>query len=301
MSKIKPNKMIVIVGPTASGKSDLAIRVAKKVNGEIISADSRQVYIGMDVGSGKITKKEMGSIPHHMLSVISPKKDFSVSTYVKMAKPIILDIQKRGRVPVIVGGTGFYIDSLVYSIPLSDVKPDKKLRSQLETKSLSQLQSLLKKLDPEELKRIDVQNKRRLIRSIEIAKSGIKNHFSITDFYQNKIVSIGGIQFKPQWIGLQPKQEDLNRKIKLRLIKRFKGGMMREIKRLKESGLSHKKLENFGLEYKWGSLLLRDKVSKDDFINGIVQDIIRYSKRQLKWFKRNKNIKWFRDPKKVTL
>src|SRR5579864_8715932 len=163
------SKILVILGPTATGKSDLAVGLALKFNGEIISADSRQVYKGLDIGTGKITKKEMKGVSHYLLDVASPKKTFTVSKFKELADRKIEDILKRNKLPIICGGTGFYIQSIVDNIVLPDVDRDEKLRKRLVDKSKNELLLLLKKLDPERAKTVDYNNPPRLIRAIEIA------------------------------------------------------------------------------------------------------------------------------------
>ncbi len=165
------NKLIVILGPTASGKSDLVVKLAKKFGGEIISADSRQVYKGLNIGSGKITKKEMQGVPHYLLDVANPKRRFTVAQYQKLAFKKIKEIQRRGNIPFLVGGTGFYIQSIVDRIVIPEVKPNWKLRKNLAQKTTDELFLMLKKLDSDRAKNIDAKNPRRLIRAIEIALS----------------------------------------------------------------------------------------------------------------------------------
>ncbi|HPB60447.1 MAG TPA: tRNA (adenosine(37)-N6)-dimethylallyltransferase MiaA, partial [Candidatus Paceibacterota bacterium] len=164
-------KIVVILGPTASGKTALSIKVAQKIGGEVISADSRQVYKGLDLGTGKVTKKEMGSVPHHLLDVASPKRKFSVARYQKLANKKITEIIKRGRTPIIVGGSGFYIQAIVDNLILPDVPPNPKLRLELQGKTIHELFSILKKIDPQRAKNIDENNPVRLIRAIEIGKA----------------------------------------------------------------------------------------------------------------------------------
>ncbi|MEK7612980.1 MAG: tRNA (adenosine(37)-N6)-dimethylallyltransferase MiaA, partial [Patescibacteria group bacterium] len=164
-------KVLVIVGPTASGKSGLAVRLAKKFKGEIISVDSRQVYKGLDIGTGKITKKEMKGVPHYLLDVANPKKQFSVSQYKKFADKIVRYIVLENRLPIIVGGTGFYIDTLAGKFSLPDVPPNKLLRRKLEKFDTEELFKMLKKKDPARAKTIDRHNKVRLIRALEIVNA----------------------------------------------------------------------------------------------------------------------------------
>ena len=170
------NKILVIVGPTAGGKSALAVRLAKKLNGEIISADSRQVYKGLNIGTGKITKKEMRGVPHHLLDIINPKKRFSAADFVRLGRKVIADIWARGRTPIICGGTGFYIDALLGKVPFPNVPPNTALRKRLAGKTAPELFTILKKWNSAWAKKIENNyserhNPRRLIRAIEIAKS----------------------------------------------------------------------------------------------------------------------------------
>ncbi|NOY35659.1 MAG: tRNA (adenosine(37)-N6)-dimethylallyltransferase MiaA, partial [bacterium] len=162
-------KMVVVLGPTASGKSDLAVDLARKLDGEIISADSRQVYRGMDIGTGKVTKKEMRGVTHHLLDVANPKKIFTVVDFKKKAERALEDIWSRGKLPIVCGGTGFYIQAITGGVAIPEVKPDWKLRNKLEKKTAEQLFAELKKLNPERAKMIDAKNPRRLIRAIEVA------------------------------------------------------------------------------------------------------------------------------------
>jgi tRNA dimethylallyltransferase len=165
------NKLVVILGQTASGKTDLSIKLAKKFGGQIISADSRQVYKGLNIGSGKVTKKEMTGVPHYLLDVASPKKIFTVAHFQKMALRAIKKIQKNGDMPFLVGGSGFYIQSIVDGTMIPEVAPNWKLRKTLEKKSTDQLLLMLKKIDSVRAKTIDAKNPRRLIRAIEIVKA----------------------------------------------------------------------------------------------------------------------------------
>jgi tRNA dimethylallyltransferase len=279
-TKIK-SKIIVVLGQTATGKSDFAVELAKKVGGEIISADSRQVYKGMDLGTGKITKKEMRGIPHYLLDVASPKKVFSVSDFKKLADKKIEDIIARGKTPIICGGTGFYIDAVVDGNILPEVPPNKKLRSTLEKKSPEKLLEILKKFDKSRAKNIDAKNKVRLIRAIEIAKA------------LGKVPKIKSqSKYEVTKIGLTLPDEILKDKIKNRLLARIKKGMLREIKKLHESGVSWKRMEMLGLEYRYGALYLQSKISKQEMIEKLNTEIWHYAKRQKTWFKRDKNTNW---------
>jgi len=278
---IKP-KILVVLGPTSSGKSDLAVELALHCNGEVISADSRQVYKGMDLGTGKITKKEMCGIPHHMLDIVSPKSVYNVSKYKIKAQQIITDILKRGKLPILCGGTGFYIDAVVNNIILPEVLPNPKLRKVLEKKSADNLFTMLKKLDPERAKNIDPLNKVRLVRAIEIAKSLGR----VPKVESNQI-------YNPVYIGLDAPDLTLRERIRTRLQRRLDDGMVAEVKRLHQDGVSYRRLEKFGLEYRNCALFLQKKINKEQLFNNLLTEIFQYAKRQRTWFRRNKNIIWY--------
>ncbi len=284
---IKP-KIIVVLGPTATGKSDVAVALAKKFNGEIISADSRQVYKGMDLGSGKITKKEMAGIPHYLLDVVSPKTLFSVAKYKELAEKDIKKIISKNKIPIICGGTGFYIDSIVKNITLPEVKLDKKLRAKLEKYSAEKLFDMLKEPSPSRAKNIDKFNKVRLIRAIEIAKT----------LGEVPMIKEGPKKYDFIFIGLDTKDNILKEKISIRLFARIRAGMIDEIKKLHDQGVSWKRLESFGLEYRQTALFLQKKITEAQMIENLKNDIWHFVKRQRTWFKRNKDIKWF-EPKEI--
>ncbi len=281
---IKP-KIIVILGPTTSGKSDLAVRLAKQFSGEVVSADSRQVYKGMDLGSGKITKKEMSGVPHHLLDVSDPKKIYSVANYQKKAHQTIAGILKRQKLPIIVGGTGFYIQSIVDNISLPKVPPNKTLRRELEKKSATEMFHLLKKMDLERAKNIDNKNPHRLIRAIEIAK-----HLGQVPVLKKEQ------KYNALEIGISVPYEQLEKNISVRLDKRLKKGMIREVKKLHEDGLSWKRLESFGLEYSFIARFLQKKITKEEMLQGIKTESLKYAKRQMTWFKKDRRIVWLEKP-----
>jgi len=264
-------KIIVIVGQTATGKSALAIRLAKKLSGEIISADSRQVYKGLDIGTAKITKKEMRGVPHHLLDIVDPKKKFTVALYQQKTIYAIAEIMKRGKLPIICGGTGFYIDAVVNGVVFPEVSPNNKLRKILKKKKVSELFKILNKLDKRRAKNIDKNNKVRLIRAIEIAR------------YLGKVPKI--IETKPEYnfvkVGIRLDEKDLKKNIEKRVARMFKSGLLNEIKKLKKAGVSDKRLREFGFEY-W-------KPTRKSIISGT----LKYARRQNTWFKRDKKIKWF--------
>jgi len=284
------NKLIAILGPTASGKTDLSIKLAKKFNGEVISADSRQVYKGMDIGSGKVTKKEMKSVPHYLLDVASPKRKFTVVQYQRLAMKAIDKIHKKIKIPFLVGGTGFYIQAVVDGIIIPEVKPDWKLRKKLEKKNIEELFKMLKKLDPRRAKSIEKKNKRRLIRALEIV---IKTKKPVP------LLKKKPLQFEALIIGIKKSPEELKELIRKRLLKRLKGGMIAEVKKLKKSGLSWKRLEEFGLEYRFLAQYLQNKLTYEEMLEKIQKESEKFAKRQMTWFKRDKRIHWTKNYRKA--
>ena len=288
--KQKP-KIVVIVGPTASGKSDLAVRLAKKFNGEVISADSRQVYTGLNIGSGKITKREMLGVKHHLLDVASPKKTFTVSQYKKLAEKAIKQIIQKKKLSIIVGGTGFYVQSIVDDLVLPAVKPNQKLRQELEKKAVAELYQILKNLDPIRAGNIDIHNPRRLIRAIEIAKT----------IGQVPAFKKASAKYDFLMIGFNPPTDSLKRKIKIRLKTRLKAGLIKEVKSLHDKkGMSWKRLEALGLEYRFVSQYLIGQMSKAEMITTLNKEINHYAKRQMTWFKKDKRIHWLTNKEQPT-
>lgn len=285
MEKIK-QKIIVVCGPTATGKSDLAVAIAQKIKGEVISADSRQVYRGMNLGTGKITEREMQGIPHHLLDVASPKNIFSVSDFVRLAEKAIEEISSAGHVPIVCGGTGFYIDALVSGQSIPEVPPNKKLRKELSGKTADVLFAKLKKIDSARAKTIDAKNPVRLVRAIEIATA-------LGKVPKIKLSS----KYDALYIGLDTLDEVLKHKIHTRLLSRMKSGMLREARKLKASGVSWRRMEELGLEYRYMALHLQNKLSKNEMLTELESEVWQYAKRQRTWFKRNKNILWL-DPRR---
>jgi tRNA dimethylallyltransferase len=268
-------KIIVVCGPTATGKSDYAVELAKKVNGEIISADSRQVYKGLDIGSGKITAEEMQNIPHHLLDVADPKEIFSVTQYQSLATKVIEEIITRGHTPIICGGTGLYIDAVVYGTTFPAVEPDEELRDSLEERSTEELAEKLKLLDPRRYTAIDTQNRVRLIRAIEIATE----LGSVPETTKE-------LQYDVEWHYLDFDDEVVKKRIHDRLLKRMDTGMIEEVQRLHDEGVSWERLESLGLEYRYLALYLQHKLSKDDMLTQLEFAIWHYAKRQRTWLKK---------------
>jgi len=294
------NKLIVILGPTASGKTDLSIRLALRlrsgrnnfgINGaEIISADSRQVYKGMDIGSGKITKKEMQGVPHHLLDVANPKTRFTVAQYQKLALGAIKGIQKRKNIPFLIGGSPFYINSVVQNTTIPEVKPNWKLRQKLALKPLSELVKQLAKLDPVRASNIDQNNPRRVIRALEIVLSTKK---PVPELESQTS------QFHTLFIGIKKSPAELKTAIHKRLLQRLeKNALVNEVKKLRKN-ISWKRLEEFGLEYKFVAQYLQNKIAFDEMINKIETDSWHLVKKQMTWFKPNNRIHWVKNYKQA--
>ncbi len=268
------SKLIVILGPTASGKTDLSIKLAKKFKGEIVSADSKQVYKGMDIGTGKITKKEMRSIPHHLIDIASPKRKFSVARYQKLAEQAINRINTKGKTAFLVGGSPFYIYSITEGWIFPNMKNNPKLRQELEKKTAQELLKILKKLDPKRASNIEIKNKRRLVRAIEIAKT---------------LGKVPTLNKSPQYdcliLGINVPKQELETRINQRVDKMIKTGLEKEAKLLP-------KTDTIGYR-EWQEYFI-GKTTKQKVIDKIKINTLKFSKRQMTWFKRDKNIHWIK-------
>ena len=295
MTQSQPTeKTIVILGPTASGKSDLAIQIAHYVrthknalgisNVAIISADSRQVYRGLDIGSGKVTKKEMRGITHYGLDIASPKRRFTVSQYQRYVKKTLQKLQKQNIIPIICGGTGLYIDSVLYNYSFPEVKPNLSLRKKLEKLTTEKLFTLLQKKSPVRAQTIDRHNRRRLIRALEILENQKHIPPLVKKPLENTLV-----------LGINPSLETLRKRIHLRLTKRLRSGMIAEVQKLHTQGISYERLDSFGLEYRYISRFLKGTLTKQEMTEQLEKEIQQYAKRQMTWFKRNRSIVWLHE------
>jgi tRNA dimethylallyltransferase len=282
-------KLIVILGLTASGKSELAIKLAKRFDGEVISADSRQVYKGMDIGTGKVTQKEKRGIPHYLLDVISPKRRFTVAQYQKLALKAINKIFKKNKIPILCGGTGFYIQAVVDKMIIPKVEPNWKLRKKLEKKSVKELYQTLKKLDPQRAKTIENKNKRRLIRALEII---IKTKRPVPPVDKKPFPCPVLI------LGIKKRKKELSSLIRKRFFRWLRQGFLEEVLRLKNpptgGGLSWQRIEEFGIHYRIAAQYLQNKITEKEMLEKSIIELQNYAKRQMTWFKRDKRIYWIK-------
>jgi tRNA dimethylallyltransferase len=295
-------KIIVIIGSTASGKTGIAVETGLKYNGEVVSADSRQVYTGMDIGTGKDlreydieTSNGLVHIPYHLIDVANPRDQFTLADFQKQAYTAIDNILDRNKLPIIAGGTGMYAQALVDGYDLSSVKPDNDGRDILEQKDRIELFKILSKYNKkfaDNLNNSDKNNKRRLVRYIEMAK------IQDSDLKIDKVDKSINSKYDFLIIGLKWPREVLHSRIHKRLIERLeKEGMVEEVEDLHRDGVPWKKLEAFGLEYRFISRYLQDMLTYDEMVDELHRAIKKFAKQQKKWYKRwekqGTKINWF--------
>lgn len=284
MTAAKP-PLVVILGPTASGKSALAIALAQHFHGEIVSADSRQVYRGMDIGTAKVTPQERLLVPHHLLDIADPQQIYTVSQYQQQAVEAIDDILARGYLPFLVGGSPHYIQAVVDHLDLPRVPPDYALRAQLETRPLAELVAQLEEIDPHSAATIDRNNPRRVIRALEVYLISGK------PFSQQR--GIAAPLYRCLLLGITWPRNVLYQRIDARVEERIQQGMVQEVRDLLEHGISHERLESFGLEYRFISRWLRGKfASEAEMVTRLKYAIHDFTRRQLTWFRKDKRIVW---------
>ncbi len=279
--------IVVIAGPTASGKTGLGVELAKKYNGEVVSCDSMQIYKKMDIGTAKPTKEEMCGIVHHMIDIKEPWENYSVAEYVKDAHEVIADIVKRGKLPVLVGGTGLYMTSLINDVDFSEEKADESIRAELlqiaENEGVQKLLEILRECDPKSYETIHPNNLKRVIRAIE--------YFKIT----GKPISSQGREekdsrYNPLMFMLNPSREVLYERINRRVDIMFDDGLLEEVKGLLDMGLSKKHMAMQGIGYKEVLDYLRGFSTKDGMMRIIKRDSRHYAKRQFTWFNRDERM-----------
>lgn len=293
---MKP-KVVVIVGPTASGKTAVSIELAKKINGEIISADSMQIYKYMDIGTAKPTLDEMQGIKHYMLDVVMPDETFNVAKYKSMAESAIEEILKKGKLPIIVGGTGLYINTLVDGIEFADVPGDEEYRNELIEKGYREgamsIYKELEKVDSESAKKIDPNNIRRVARALEIYKVTGKTKTQLD------IESRKEVKYDYRLFGMEWDRETLYNRIDLRVDKMIEAGLIDEVRNVTEKfKISNTAVQ--GLGYKEVIEFLNGNISYEEMIEKLKLETRHYAKRQLTWFRREKRIKWIKPDENAT-
>ncbi|MBO6232537.1 MAG: tRNA (adenosine(37)-N6)-dimethylallyltransferase MiaA [Clostridia bacterium] len=282
-------KVIVICGPTASGKTALSIELAKRIDGEIISCDSMQIYKEMDIGTAKVTKEEMQGIKHYLVDYISPDERYSVARFKQDAKNAIKDIIAKGKTPIIVGGTGLYVDSLIYEIDYPQIELDEEYRNKMENIAnegrLEELYLLAKKIDPKAIEKISPNDQKRIIRVLEIYNSTGKTKTQLEEESRKEV------EYDYKVFAINWEREKLYERINKRVDIMIEQGLIDEVKQIKEK-YSKFPTAMQGLGYKEVVDYLEGKYTKDEMIEKIKMETRRYAKRQITWFKKNKQTIW---------
>ena len=285
--------LIVIAGPTASGKTELSISLAKRVNGEIISGDSMQVYKYLNIGTAKITPEEMDGVPHHLIDIIEPAEDYNVQLFQESAKKIIEDIHKRNKVPILVGGTGLYIDSLVYDYSFINESPDNSIRNKLwdefHKHGSNHIISKLREKDPDSLSHLDLSNTKRIIRALEIIE---KNNINFSELEKNSRTEKES-PYNLYYFVITMNRDELYDRINKRVDLMFEKGWLDEVKSILESGIASESNSSMqGLGYRQIIQYLKGETGFEECRDKIKQETRRFAKRQLTWFRKNKDIIW---------
>lgn len=287
----KKDNLLILLGPTAIGKTDLSISLAKKLNGEIISCDSMQIYKYMDIGSAKVTEEEMDGVPHYLVDCIDPEEEFTVADFKREAKKHIRDINSRGKIPIVTGGTGLYINSLVYDLNFTQVAPNEEFRKELEDlardKGNSVIYDKLRQIDPESIDKISEKDTKRIIRALEIYEMTGK-----TMSEQNENFRKENTDYNLSMIGLNMDRQKLYDRINLRVDLMLENGLLDEVKGLMEMGYTSDLVSMKGIGYKEVISYLNGEMEYDEFVSFLKQKTRNYAKRQLTWFRRDERIKW---------
>lgn len=283
--------LIILTGPTAVGKTKASIGLAKAIGGEIISADSMQVYRHMDIGSAKITKEEMADVPHYLIDVLEPEEEFHVVRFQQMAKAAMADIYSRGKIPIIVGGTGFYIQALLYDIDFTENEGDSVYREKLEAlakeKGAAYLHGQLAMVDPKSAEEIHANNIKRVIRALEFYhQTGQK----ISEHNERERQKESPYQFC--YFVLNDRRECLYERIDQRVDQMIRNGLVQEVQTLKERGCTKQMVSMQGLGYKEIFSYLEGDCSLEEAVYIIKRDTRHFAKRQLTWFKRERDVIW---------
>ena len=285
------DKIICIAGPTASGKTSLSIALARLYGAEVVSCDSMQIYRGMDIGTAKPTREEMGDIPHHMLDVADPREDFSVSRYCAMAAPIVDDILARGKTAIIVGGTGLYMDALIRGndfAPCPSTGMREKLEQQADREGMEAMLSLLSSIDPASAEKLHLSDRKRILRALEVY---YETGQTITA--HNEKTKLLPPRYSPVWFALQDEdRQALYDRIDRRVEIMLRGGLLEEIRSLLDAGIPEKCTALQAIGYKEFIAALNGECSIEEATALVQQSSRRYAKRQLTWFRRNDAIHW---------
>lgn len=286
----KKPPLLILTGPTAVGKTALSIALAREVQGEIISADSMQVYRYMDIGSAKIRKEEMCGVPHYLIDCLNPEEEFNIYVFQQMAKKAMAQIYANGHVPIVVGGTGFYIQSLIYDILFEEEEDDgirQKYEQLLTEKGEKYLHDLLEKVDTVSAEKIHFHNNKRVIRALEFYE---KNHYPISE--HNEMQQHRESPYEFRYFVLNDDREKLYQKIELRVDEMVQNGLIDEVKHLKEMGYHRGMVSMQGLGYKEILDYLDDEITLEEAIYRIKRDTRHFAKRQLTWFRRERDVIW---------
>ncbi|MDU1321740.1 MAG: tRNA (adenosine(37)-N6)-dimethylallyltransferase MiaA [Clostridium botulinum] len=285
--------LLILAGPTAVGKTDISIKLAKKLNGEIISADSMQIYKYMDIGSAKITKEEMKGIPHHLIDVVAPHEEFNVSSFKTLAEKCIKDIWSRGKLPIIAGGTGLYINSLIYNYDFTDADRDEDYREYLtrlsEDKGKEYVHSMLKDIDGKSYEKLYPNDLKRVVRALEVYKITGK---SISEYTKENEKKLYNIPYNINYFVLNMNREVLYERINKRVDIMMDKGLIEEVKKLESMGYTPDMQSMKGIGYKEILFYLKGDISLDEAIYLIKKGSRNYAKRQLTWFRKDKRSIW---------
>ena len=271
-------KLIIIAGTNASGKSGLGVELAARYGGEVVSADSRQVFRRLDLGSGKITPEETRGVPHHLIDVCDPGDFFSMADFQRLAYAAIDGILSRGKIPFLVGGTGLYVDSVAEGYELSDIEPDLRLRAHLETFETPALYEMLKEKLPQT--EIDPKNRNRVMRALE--------RLAADDYHPGR----RSPRYETLKLGVTWPREILKQRIDERLERRLRDGMVQEVQSLLDDGVSTEFLMKLGLEYRYLTRYLQGEIGYDQMVLELGNAIKKFAKRQMTWFRREENLHW---------
>lgn len=285
------DRIVVIVGPTASGKTALSVALAKALDGEVVSCDSMQIYRGMDVGTAKVTREEMEGIPHHMVSVADPEESFSAARFQQMADPIVEDILRRGKTVILAGGTGLYVDALVSGrtfAPYPETGKRQELEKEADEKGMEEMLRELCRVDPETGERLHLSDRKRILRALEVYRETGK-----TISQHNKESREVPDKYHPVWIGLDYEDRaDLYDRINLRVDLMLQNGLMDEIRGLLDAGVPEKCTAMQAIGYKEFLPVIKGEGELASAVETVKQESRRYAKRQLTWFRRNRKVNW---------